>query len=1137
MYTKKQKVHLSTPSAADLRFLVSHIILPPKLPQKSDGSIAENRSLLSFVADCAYTYPDKRKHPQWAVATKMLEDLLWLRSSGSIPGNILKTAIREMRDQGLCMFIGPVGFLVELTHGIHADVIAINIAAQNAGLIMRHTGDEIHFESFELSPTAGEVMGTNGRLTCSFPGPVMAVGATKIQNPAFLDELVRFLERMDWDVLEDAMPSTRKAGSRVVEERDTASPMYITAMLAGIFRAIGRPVDDVSRIQKQVRDDVVWSDAKLPWRRSALWLLIRVAIQTTVQGDCGLYKSFMIHLMSRLLYMAERGDLGSDTLFVMRAKLSRRVEKAGGDLPKSVLQRAGCMIRSISGRLCRHWELEQKHGYSCPSFGYISVGDDIEISLKNGKSYIAGIASRPEISDRPQGSCPLTTTHRVGSDPNSLPSINNEAVSIALGLSDFERWVERSLDSWLSANLHRVEICRQLADRIDRYTTAAKECYKSKPDDLSVMLLISAMLWVALDTAAVRHCRLLRNYRPEIPHDALEPLILSKKTQMQALHRVEQYILKRERECVSSNPSIYANDIASNTFAVAYCTDSSSHQNLNERIENWAKKTREEKKEEFRRNCVRREELLDQIDETTCECYYKRRRKQVCRHHRLVKEANSIRIWVNEWPLPRNHLHRWVVIFELDCPPPFCAWRDATYKLLAEVFAERSTIGSSRQAYGNIRKDELSQYFSDRGQRITLKSSTKSFLKSHYSSRNLPTSIDEICVENGLTYHLHDGEGWVANQLGRNDVRSMCTPTLPKGIYRSLQWVVQGTTHMPNEVIARQSECHPELLNHEYDAFGLLRCGNRLQWLNIARELRARNLSFGQEAVNVLILHAVWQAGPSEGSVIRQAHFHLAQLGFGKRLIDELGVFWDSIQGNWLEVVGANTLIRLTCRLLSFAVDTEVRREAVDLLRRARSITLGWTREVVELAGKQIDQDNLRTLRSRILMLAATCRATYDVDPADLSGMLSSDDDVATAVECAIMIQRNTPPGNAMLSEWTCRLLERDRRLSSELEPELQKLILASNNGINTAIIQTGYSFTPGTRWRSKPVPNERWLFMETLASPEKRASNVCYNLLDGLVLIDGSPLGRLPESFTTHETYRRTFGNVSPSSLPPSWV
>jgi hypothetical protein len=182
-------------------------------------------------------------------------------------------------------------------------------------------------------------------------------------------------------------------------------------------------------------------------------------------------------------------------------------------------------------------------------------------------------------------------------------------------------------------------------------------------------------------------------------------------------------------------------------------------------------------------------------------------------------------------------------------------------------------------------------------------------------------------------------------------------------------------------------------------------------------------------------------------------------------------------------MVCANTLIRLTARLLSLAVDTVVKGKASDLLRKARNITLAWTRQVVKLA-VEVKEDDLRTLRSRILRLAATCRATYDVDYADLPSILSSDDDVATAIECAIMIQRNTPPKFSDLPEWTCRLLERDRRLSSELEPDLRRLILARNSSINQGISGTGYSFTPGTRWRSKAAPNERWLFMETLASP-----------------------------------------------------
>jgi hypothetical protein len=56
---------------------------------------------------------------------------------------------------------------------------------------------------------------------------------------------------------------------------------------------------------------------------------------------------------------------------------------------------------------------------------------------------------------------------------------------------------------------------------------------------------------------------------------------------------------------------------------------------------------------------------------------------------------------------------------------------------------------------------------------------------------------------------------------------------------------------------------------------------------------------------------------------------------------------------------------------------------------------------------------------------------------------------------------------------------------------------------------------------------------MKTRDSPGKQACDVAYNLLDGLVLVDGAPLGRLPDHFTSHATYARIFGNVSAKYFP----
>ena len=1011
-------------------------------------------------------------------------------------------------------------------------MLALHISAQNAGLVIRHTGDEIQFESFEVSPRPAPVMSTSGRLTCSFPGPVMLVPVKKIQEPGFPEELATFLEQMDRDELDDAMPSVRKGGAEVAETRDTASPKYITGMLSGILRGMGRAADNPQRIQKQVRDDVLWHDALLPWRRSPLWLVIRVAIQTTVAFGGGeeLYKSFMIFVMSRLLDSAERSNFASDTLFVMRAKLSRRVVKAGKALPEFVLERACEVVESTSEVLLRRWERESPAEISNRvGQDTLSIDADTAIMLEGGQSYIDGIKGRPDAKNLAVDNTTPRCTPRVASSELEIPEVGKTGDGIAL--SDFERWVEKYLDTWITDNIQRPETCRKLADRIALYTAAALNFYKSRPGDLSIMVLTTVMLWVALDKAALFQCPLLADYPPEIPSSDLAALILPKKRQMESLHQIEDYILRRSSSC-RGYPSIFSDVVNENAFAVRYFHNSPALRALNDRILAAAAEARDLKRDEYSRKRREYMSLVEQAAQAHCTCPYTRERRwgpdPSCIRCMLYSQAQRISITVHEWPLPEDSLQRILTVFELQCPPTFCEWRDTTYKILAEVFSRRLELSASNKlSYGNFRVDDLRTYF--RGShRISLKSRTKSFLVAHYREKHFPTTSEALCVPSGFRFSLWDGLCWVEDQLGRSEIREMCTPILPASIYTKLQYAITGTAHTPNEVIAAQCDCHPQLLIHEYDAFGLLRSGHRLQWLNIARELRARSLTFSQEAVNILVLHASCQAGPAnDTSVLRESHDHLATPDFGHQLLAEIEAFWSSIEGNWQEAVSGNTLIKLTARILSLAADSWVKSRACDLLRRARGITLRWTRLLAGLLQKATQRGEIMALRSRVLTLAATCRATYDVDTADLSRVLYSDDDVAAVVECAIIIQRNTPRQYDGLSDWTRRLLERDRRLSIELECDLRNLILRGGNGIDRSIWSTGYQYTPGTHWGVRPTPSGRWLFTMTRASGRELSRTIGYNLLDGQVLIDGFPLGRLPASFSFHKTYIRTFGNV----------
>jgi hypothetical protein len=147
-------------------------------------------------------------------------------------------------------------------------------------------------------------------------------------EPSFREALAQLLARLDIDTPIESVPVVSKAGSHTPEIRDTVHPKFVTEMLTGILRSMGHPAD-VSRIHKRTRDDVLWKDALKPWRRSSLWLLLRVALQTSLivgHEDHRPYKSFMVFFMARILERALQAAVPSDTLFVITTKIRTSVE-------------------------------------------------------------------------------------------------------------------------------------------------------------------------------------------------------------------------------------------------------------------------------------------------------------------------------------------------------------------------------------------------------------------------------------------------------------------------------------------------------------------------------------------------------------------------------------------------------------------------------------------------------------------------------------------------------------------------------------------------------------------------------------------------------------------------------------------
>jgi hypothetical protein len=225
-------------------------------------------------------------------------------------------------------------------------------------------------------------------------------------------------------------------------------------------------------------------------------------------------------------------------------------------------------------------------------------------------------------------------------------------------------------------------------------------------------------------------------------------------------------------------------------------------------------------------------------------------------------------------------------VFELDCPEAIIAWRDSTWALLYDLGRVES-IPCQNSELRLLKYDLVKPYALNRGQRLTLGSTTKSFLQAHYKECKFPVNKKNVCVNNRLHYRLIDTELdiWTQDQTAQPSIARMCNTKLPLGPYSNLQDTVDSHVYTQNEIIARQESCSRELGVMEFIAFGSLRSGERIQWINILRELGSANLSFNEPAVAILIIQAAWQAGSVAGIEVRRTSHHAF---LGTRLLFEV---------------------------------------------------------------------------------------------------------------------------------------------------------------------------------------------------------------------------------------------------------
>ena len=1029
-------------------------------------------------------------------------------------------------------------------------------------------GGLIHIEGFELSPRNEAVLTTKGRLRRCFPGCSFAMDMRTFEQSDFQATMAYTLAKMSHQPAVETKLKVKKAGQMHDEIRDTTHPKVVTELfMGGFLRSVSTPVD-VSHLSKNTREEVMCLDSLLPWRRSPLWLLVRVALQLAFTRSSPLsklpedpYKTFMVLLMSHVLKFSHQASISTEFLYAMNCKLARRVLKLGSSTDGPGLLFVQNVMQNTQKIIDTRWTIiaeQDQFRYDPSCLERLNFREDTFITLPTLDAYIKSVVtvgnSGTHFTFQP---APALVQYHAGELPDCL--FASSAEYVAYNLRAFETWVALHLDQWLKLNKPGASTCSKLGQLIKNYHSVAFPSYSDNPEATSVMVLTILEVWIACDVSAIFIHASLGDYDPGIPQDLLQCLSLPFKSQMERLLRAEDYLIRRRARARFSAPSIFRDFGLPTSFSVRYFHKSVKHQQLLKNIENQASRLREEKRKELRETKEKHKSLMRDHDHSECEYHeivvdrYNNLREQrhstSCRKCRYLKEAASLSIQVYEWPLPAVTSEACSAVFELKVPLPFGAWRDTTVFFLLDILkSEHGSIDFPSDCHTLQTYRGLQSYFVPYSsmQRIALLSQVKPHGVTHRLTKSIPdTTEEDVCLNNGLRYRYHDWTtgSFVKEFCDTDQIPKLCTYKLPTRSSSLQQFLFRPAAmpngRSPNTVIASQSACPEHMSLDEYKAFSTIPLGFRIQWQNILLQLFAPSVDFKKVETELLILQTINQAGPpSNNKVLRAGHESVDKENLASSLLAGLLECLPRFKTNWESSQALSTFITLARRLLSLTSAHQIRGRCLSYLADVRMVAFSWINLLRDKAHKATNDCRREDFISKAVESALICVDSFSVDDRVLADELALTENASMFIQCAIIIQEGSHVVTKTSNPMIPILLLRWKWLAYHSYPILSKGILEmKSRSLDDAVKKSWSAYRAGGGWSKVSKRVDYWLVSQTAAQVTTESLCVHYNLLTGELLVNGVPLARLPSEYEFHPTYRALFGHssveVMPSALP----
>jgi hypothetical protein len=631
----------------------------------------------------------------------------------------------------------PFWCIVDLSEQFHTFTLSMS-------LTRCRSLDQVVFEVFEASPRNEDVLAANNALQWDFPGSAIAIPLATFNDEGFRVSLASFLEQASLESTKSFAAHTFKAGVDIAECRDTASPAVISSMLMAVLEENGQRIS-TSLLRKRVRDDVCWSNADRPWRRSPYWLVLRVAVARYLLLVLGPelgrfeYKFFLCVCLATFLDSAQQ-SLAVDEVHFLKARLCRRLVKL--DIARNAVR---------NEHVKQHVDL--LFARFTPTFEAILQSAAARVQSEWERCKQALVKTIPFL---PKRASPLDTTLRLSVSGPILRRI--QAASSRMMAGRQSRWVPpRNFD--LSAVAHEqfaefakpfLRAAKQedqlvqrssedqalevLSDNLQRLIEIGWPLYRGNVGQMSILILNAMDIWMWLDKAACYEFPLLRLYHPAFTPEIMNALHLASYQEMIRLQTIQNYLNDRIKGCHGTKTTIFDNPIQG-CFADRYydeATAAAEMHLLRKSIEENADEKKANKHEEWRQKQALYERLRSQVDGSACILTVDENQPlakplhiaECCPRCQAERKLDSLRIKIHEDPLPSEEFMAKAVLFELACPPTFASYRDATWVLLSRLASP--ALGEHHQPKCLLREySELSTFSRSRSS-ITLASRTKS---------------------------------------------------------------------------------------------------------------------------------------------------------------------------------------------------------------------------------------------------------------------------------------------------------------------------------------------------------------------------------------------------------------------------